>query len=128
MECDWCYNETKTHTPAKYIVCTGRIDTMRVKEFFICINHADQLCARFRGRRGMMGGATFDDWELHWITEKAHEFYNKRTAQRITDAAKRSIRARYLPYTVTQPDLGSVRREGRIYRHQGEVWGSVPLH
>lgn len=128
MECEWCYKESKTRNPAMYVVCTGRIDTMIVKEHFICSKHADELCARFQNRRGMLGGATFDDWELHWITEKAHEFYNRRAADRITEAAKRSIRARYLPYSLTKSDPRSLRRERWVYRDTGEIRGAVPVH
>lgn len=128
MECDWCYNESKAHVPAMYVVCTGRIDTMRVKDFFICSKHADELCARFRNRRGMIGGTTFDDWELHWITEKAHEFYNRRAADRIRDAAKRTIRARYLPYSLTEPDPWGLRREKWVYRDTGKIRYLVPVH
>src|ERR1700722_10194575 len=128
MECDWCYHESKAHVPAKYVVCTGRIDTMRVKEFFICDHHAEKLVSEFQGVRGMVGGTTFDIWELHWITEKAREFYHTRTVRRIEDAAKRSTRARYLPYSLTQPDHWSVRREGWFYRDKGKIWEPVSIH
>ena len=128
VECDWCWKESHAHVPAKYVVCTGRIDTMRIKDFFICDHHAEKLVSEFQGVRGMIGGATFDVWELHWITEKAREFYIRRTAQRISDAAKRAVRTRSLPYTFPQLDHWSLRREGGFYWNTGEIRKSVPVH
>lgn len=128
MICDWCYHQTRTYQTAKYVVVTGKMDTMTVEEHFICMGHADELCGRYKpGERRMIAGATFDEWDLHWITEKAHEFYNKRAAG-AADQYKRAVRARYLPYTLTEPDTSRLRRERWVHRYPGEIRGSVPIH
>ena len=128
ITCDWCFTETKLYIPAKYVVCTGRIDTMKVREFFICGSHADKLCAQFRNGRGIIAGTTFDVWELHWITEKAREFYIKRAERQFINAAKRTMRARNLPYTFPQLDHWSVRREGGFHWNPREIRKSLPVH
>jgi hypothetical protein len=135
VECDWCWQESHAHVPAKYVVCTGRIDTMRIKESFICDYHAEKLVSEFQGVRGMIGGTSFDEWELHWITEGAREFYIERTAQRISDAAKRAARnqgaaarTRNIPYTLSEPDRWGVQRGGGFYRNPREIRESPPFH
>jgi hypothetical protein len=127
--CEWCFNEAKTYKNAKFVVVTGRFDTMDVKEHFICTFHADELTTRFRGKRGMMGGVTFDDWELHWMTEKTREFYIERDAKRIADAIKRSSGIPgNLPYKVQKLDSCGVQRGRWVHRYQGEIRGTLPVY
>jgi hypothetical protein len=128
MICEWCYNETKLYVTATFVVCTGRIDTMQVKEHFVCSEHAEKLCAHFQGRRGMVGGTTFDEWELRPVTEAAHEFFNQRAAERLIAAARRATRKGNLPYTLPKSDPGRVRREKWVYRYPTEIRGTLPLH
>jgi hypothetical protein len=133
--CEWCYHERKLSVAAKWVVCTGRIDTMKIKEFFICDNHADLLTTQFRGRRGMIAGVTFDEWELHWVTEEAREFHTNRTVERFNEAARKAgakaaplATGGYIPYSITQPDPWSVQRRGWFHRDTGKIRKSVPIH
>jgi hypothetical protein len=132
--CEWCFNETRTYKDARFVVVTGRSDTMVVKEYFICTFHADELTTRFRNTtRGMMGGATFDDWELHWMTEKAREFYIERDAERIAERIAAAIKRSpgmpgNLPYKVQKPNPGGVQRGRWVYRDQGKIWQSLPVY
>lgn len=133
LNCDWCYNLTKSLVEAKFVVITGRIDTMTVREFFICNKHADKLCEyETSASRHVIAGFTFDEWIMNTITEKARDFYIKRSAERIAAAARNSgavtRKAGNIPYSLAESDRWSLQRGGGFYRNQRKIWEPVSVH
>jgi hypothetical protein len=118
---------------AKFVVITGRIDTMTVREFFICNKHADKLCEyNTSSSRHVIAGFTFDEWIMNTITEKAHDFYVRRAAERIAAAARNtgavSRKAGNIPYSIAEPDPWRLQRGGWFYRNPREIREPVPFH
>ena len=129
INCDWCYTLTRSLVEAKFVTLTGRIDTMDVKEYYICSKHADKLCSYTGATRVVIAGHTFDEWILNSITEKARVFHTRRFNQQQADAVMRAARNQgHLPDSVTEPVRWGIRREKWVHRDTGKVRKSLPLH
>lgn len=127
MRCDWCA-KTRNNHEAKFVVTTGRIDTMETEVHFICMIHADKLCAdRHRVISRNIAGVRIDEFELQQINGTAEKYYHARESLR--NAAKPPFaRTGNIQVPRTQPFSGGVRRERRFYWDQGEVRFYIPVY
>lgn len=130
MRCDWCAKTYNNHE-ARFVVVTGRIDTMETEVSFICMIHADKLCAE-RGHvvSRNIAGIRIDEFELQQINRTAEKYYNARES-----LIGRGSRGSHplggtgnISVPRTQPYNGSVRRAGGFYWDQGEVRFHIPVY
>lgn len=126
MNCDWCIkNGELKFGEAKFVVATGRIDTMEVEAWFICMMHAEKICADHnRVVRRRIAGVVIDEFELHSISEKAQEFYHDRFVAGVPAVGGTGN----IPDPLTQPFSGSIRRERRFYWDTGEIRIHIPVY